>query len=228
MIKIESQLRQTEQLNGYQLVSFQGSTNQLPLQLLGKTYAHPSQPTTALNLFQLPAKQHGAFQFLVNSPLSIEKLEELPQALVLQQSVESPIQLPDANKNCVIVADQTYMANAFAMAKQRQLNSKASTVIFLEGDLFPFMIKPARFWVPEMPDEAIGASALLEDWEMMNRIASTELLPGCFHGTLPELIQAWAEKIATDETWQLLSFTTPNTQQNNQQIAQNYAWLEML
>lgn len=226
-ILLESQLRQSEQLNGYYLVSFNGVFQGSREELLGKTFVFPQYPDIELTLFMLPNEAKGNFQLLSKIALPETCLQtDLPCKIEQKSSTQQTHQLPNNADACLIMADAKFMASAFAVAKHRQVNSKAPTVVFLEGEVFPFVIKPARFWAPEMPDEAIGASALLEDWQIMNRIASTELLPGCFHGYLVELLEAWASRMPDKEAWQLIAFTEEHLHKKNLQICQQYSWLK--
>lgn len=60
-------------------------------------------------------------------------------------------------------------------------------LILLAADHFPFQPKPARIMVPALP-QLIAANPLLEDWGFANRLISPNGLPGCFDGTLDELL----------------------------------------
>lgn len=67
---------------------------------------------------------------------------------------------------------------------------------------FPFTPKPARFVWP-IAAQAIGASALLEDWGIAHRLAHSEGLPGCLEGDIIALYQAWLAQCSPEETWEI-------------------------
>jgi hypothetical protein len=72
------------------------------------------------------------------------------------------------------------------------------------SDAFAFQPHPARFMFNLSP-QAIGASPLLEDYGIANRLASDPGLPGCHDGSLAELYQAWL--LQKDSTqWQVFGF----------------------
>lgn len=70
---------------------------------------------------------------------------------------------------------------------------------------FPFTPKPARF-VWSLAPQAIGASALLEDWGVVHRLAHNEGLPGCFEGDIVALYQAWLAQCPPEETWDIYGY----------------------
>lgn len=213
---IGSAIKQTEQVNGFYHVSFDLKQT-VPIEdLLGRMLilekidnnGNNYTANVHLSLFLMPSNLSVSYQFLSSDPISKEWLDcisENDQFVLTTSSVlTSPITIPADDKPCVILADATLLANAFALAKVRQ-HAPAKTVVFLHAKRFPFMPKPARFWAPEMPDEAIGASSLLEDWGIINRLASDELIAGCFQGNLSTLYQEWAQHIDNIDDWQTIT-----------------------
>ena len=60
---------------------------------------------------------------------------------------------------------------------------------------FPFDPRPSQFIVPGMPDGAIGAMPLMEDWGIPSRLASLQGYAGCFEGYVTDLARAWLDAL---------------------------------
>lgn len=225
-LTISSAIQQSEQLNGYYLISFDLEGSYSLTDFLGKTFSFASQPDTALQLFQFPTSPSQSFQFLSKHPIAEDLLSENNSTDLQISHQYQSVALPNPDTNCLILADETLFANAFALAKYQQQNSQASTIVMLHSHAdFPFAIKPARFWLPEMPNEAIGASTLLEDWNIVNRMACDEMRPGCYHGSLAELFFEWAQQVSSNEAWQVITLTESDTQKKCLQVNQQFSWL---
>lgn len=214
-------LSQAEQVNGFYLVSCSlHSEPNTPLKLedlIAKTFSFEQAPEVELCLFQIPQNSGAKALFLSNQALPETVLTAPSAVLQVVQSCavsdlpakvqkQEPFKLPDQQQPLLILAEQPYLANAFALAKLRQINKAENTVVLMQSQAFPFRLKPARFWAPEMPDEAIGASELLEDWGIMNRQASKELVPGSYQGELIELFNYWLKHQQDLNAWQLSLF----------------------
>ena len=201
---INSPIQQTEQINGYYLLSFSIEAEPSIEQLLNCRCHLEGIPDSNMALFQMPNKGTKSYRFLSRHPLPEQTLNAKKQTqLVVENNYSTTFALPENNQPLMILAEADFIANAFALAKTREHHKSAATIVFMETDTFPFMPKPARFWAAEMPDEAIGASTLLEDWGIMNRMASNNLIAGCYHGSLLELFKEWKSKTANLEAWQL-------------------------
>lgn len=102
---------------------------------------------------------------------------------------------------CCLVSGNA-LAQAFRLAQL--LKSQFHLIMILEStNHFPFPIKPAKFMLKSWPNtaaSAIGASSLLEDWGIPNRLCSSQGLPGCFDGTLTELLAEWQ----VPQNWHLI------------------------
>lgn len=201
---INSPIQQAEQINGYYLLSFCLESEPSIEQLLNCHCHLEGFPDSQMALFQMPNKGTKSYRFLSRQALPEKILNQDKQiGLVVENNQNHPFELPENDQPLMILAESGFIANAFALAKIREQQKSAATIVFLQADTFPFMPKPARFWAAEMPDEAIGASALLEDWGIMNRMASNNLIAGCYHGSLLELFNEWKSKTANLEAWQL-------------------------
>ncbi len=60
---------------------------------------------------------------------------------------------------------------------------------------FPFRTQPSRILVPGMPEGAIAAMPLLEDWGIASRLASRQGYAGCFEGLVTELSSRWIDAL---------------------------------
>ncbi len=64
---------------------------------------------------------------------------------------------------------------------------------------FPFKARPSQILVPGMPDGAIAAMPLLDDWHIPSRLASLQGYPGCFPGFVTELARHWIEALDSQQ-----------------------------
>jgi len=64
---------------------------------------------------------------------------------------------------------------------------------------FPFTARPSRFLLPGMPDAAIAAMPLLEDWDIPSRLASQQGYPGCYEGYITGLARHWLDALSASE-----------------------------
>ncbi|ADE13411.1 oxidoreductase FAD/NAD(P)-binding domain protein [Nitrosococcus halophilus Nc 4] len=60
---------------------------------------------------------------------------------------------------------------------------------------FPFRPRPSQFLIPGLPEGAIGAMPLLEDWKIPNRLTSLQGYPGCFEGFITDLARHWLQTL---------------------------------
>jgi hypothetical protein len=127
----------------------------------------------------------------------------------------------DAPHPLLILASDTRIANALYLAKQRQTVAAKTLVLLGARQVFPFIVKPARFMMPTMPAEAIGACPLLEDWGIANRLASQAGQMGCYEGRLSDLLSEWlttSNATATEvghglsPAWQVVHFVDVQAQ----------------
>lgn len=231
---LNSPVKQSEQINGFWLVSV-SLTSPLALdKALGKTFYFQEAPEIPLCLFQDTSNQSSnSYQFLAQ--------QALPDNLIIQLTEiccesNQTLTLPKTDTPTLILANNLFMANAFALAKQ--LTSQSSntniSIILASDNAFPFMVKPARYLMQEMPPEAIGASTLLEDWKVQNRLASNAGLPGCFDGDLFEMFNYWLNSIEGDiqtnhieQNWQVVVFTESTIQKKCLQASQQFSWVNL-
>lgn len=132
--------------------------------------------------------------------------------------------------NLLILGSSLEMANLFYIAKQRfSSHASGQTLALLHGEQgFPFIVKPSHFILSGMPAEAIGACPLLEDWKIGNRLASDSGLPGCFEGSLADLLDQWIQYYQAEtkpEHWQVIACLPKEMQKKCLTICQSTDWL---
>ncbi|MEA1989947.1 MAG: hypothetical protein U9N57_12190 [Pseudomonadota bacterium] len=231
---LNSAVQQAEQINGFWLISF-ALTNPLALdKSLGRTFYFQETPEIPLCLLQDTSNQSSnSYQFLAQQALPENLITQLTEICC---NSNQTLPLPNSDTPTLILADNLFMANAFALAKQ-QTTQPANTnisIILASDNAFPFMVKPARYLMQEMPPEAIGASTLLEDWKIQNRLASNSGLPGCFEGDLFEMFNYWLNSIEGDiktknieQNWQVVVFAESAIQKKCLQASQQFSWVNL-
>jgi len=237
-LNIQPPIQQSQQANGFWLVSFALLDDLALSTAIGSAFYFEQAPDIKLVLFQYTSEnQANHYQFL--------SLQELPKTLFTRPgklvcNSNQTFNIPLKTQPLLILANDLVVANAFAVAKHcinRCTNSKPTEPIIVgvhSQTAFPFVLKPARYLMPNMPAEAIGACTLLEDWKIQNRLSSSMGLPGCFEGELPDLFEYWAKSMQesnndlSQTTWQIILFTDDvHTQKKCLQISQSYDWLTL-
>ncbi|WEJ62326.1 hypothetical protein [Thiomicrorhabdus lithotrophica] len=231
---LSSPVQQAEQINGFWLVSFSLSTPLTLEKTLGRTFYFQEVPEILLCLFQDTSNRSThSYQFLVQ--------QALPENIITQLTAiccesNQNLTLPNSDTPTLILADNLFMANTFAFAKYQisQTSNSITNSILASDNAFPFIVKPARYLMPEMPPEAIGASTLLEDWKVQNRLASHAGLPGCFDGDLFEIFNYWLNSIEDDiktnnieQNWQVIVFAESAIQKKCLQASQQFSWVNL-
>jgi len=231
---LNSSVQQVEQINGFWLVRF-SLTSPLALEkALGKTFYFQEAPEIPLCLFQDTSNQSSnSYQFLAQQALPENLITQLTQLYCDSNQVQP---MPNNDTPTLILANNLFMANAFALAKQltSQPSNTNISIILASDRAFPFIVKPARYLMQEMPPEAIGASTLLEDWKVQNRLASHAGLPGCFEGDLFEMFNYWLNSIEYDiksnnieQNWQVVVFAESAIQKKCLQASQQFSWVNL-
>ncbi|NOZ52664.1 MAG: dihydroorotate dehydrogenase electron transfer subunit [Gammaproteobacteria bacterium] len=83
--------------------------------------------------------------------------------------------------------------------KQQKINNYKPFVIMGSEVPFPFSPRPSQFIIPGMPDAAIGAMPLMEDWGIPSRLASRQGYPGCFEGYVTDLARCWLNALSRQQ-----------------------------
>ncbi len=215
--------QQSEQTAGYWLISL---TLASPCLFdVGTSFWLDSNPEP-LRLFHQELQPNNLkLQLLSRAPIA----ETISPSLLHCRPPKTTTAIP-ATGNLLILGSGLEMATLFYIAKQRQsFNASGQTLALLHSEQdFPFIVKPSRFILPEMPAEAIGACPLLEDWKIGNRLASDSGLPGCFEGSLEDLLDQWIRYHQPEikpEDWQVIGCIPHEMQKKCLAICQSTDWL---
>ncbi|MBO1923894.1 hypothetical protein [Thiomicrorhabdus sp. 6S3-12] len=187
-----------EQLNGFSLLTVECEAADYPNlaeNLSGIQATFSFMPQLQLELFSQQVQNNRIrLQFLTqdNKPEGFDSDAFGAEYLVIHLR---PFPLPASEQNVLLLGENLSMAALFPLARQRQ-NAVGATLALLHAQQgFPFAVKPARFMVESTPPEAIGASALLEDWKVANRLSSESFIAGCAQMTLTEMLNYWLEQM---------------------------------
>jgi len=71
-------------------------------------------------------------------------------------------------------------------------------VLFGAHETFSFRPRPSTILVPGMPPGVIASIPQLEEMGIASRLASTAGLPGCYDGTVTELVELWQRSFPSD------------------------------
>lgn len=181
-------IQQTEQPNGYWLVELeQDNAQPVPFNL------HLTADNSELQLF---TQQSNRLQFLTTQAVSLSPESQIstPKNSQAWLFLSDLVKKLSADRPILIVASGIKIATAFYLSKALSQDFDIRTILHTQS-AFPFQIKPARFMFPGFPAYAIGASTLLEDWQIPNRLCCNDFLPGSFEGTLSELFLEWTPPV---------------------------------
>ena len=223
-----SDWQQSEQTGGYWLISLTLASSSLFD--VGTIFWLDSNPDP-LYLFQQELQSNNVkLQLLSHSQIA----KTISPGQLHSRPPKTPTTIP-ASANLLILGCGLEMANLFYIARQRlssHVSGQTLALLHSEQD-FPFTVKPARFILPEMPAEAIGACPLLEDWKIGNRLASDLGLPGCFEGRLTDLLERWIayhnhQADTEPENWQVVACLPNEMQKKCLEICQSTDWLNFI
>ena len=131
---------------------------------------------------------------------SSEKITQFvaDQSEILPESFNvsgEPLRLPNEDSSLLLLADNQasplifFLLNHLRLQWGEKLLRKRVYQILLGSDqAFPFLPIPSRFLIPGIPTGTIASSQLLEDLALPARLASPNDLPGCFPGSLSQLL----------------------------------------
>jgi len=106
------------------------------------------------------------------------------------------LDLPDDGSSLLLLADNQATPIIFFLLNhlrnqcgEKQLRKRIYRILLGSDRAFPFRPVPSRFLMTDIPTGTIASSQLLEDLSLPARLASSNDLPGCFPGTLPEMLK---------------------------------------
>ncbi len=173
---------------------------------ISKQVLHPGQHVVYYDMVEvLRCDSNGA-----NYQLLIHSLDKLPSTAEVQL-VGNPINwIPDQPVHifCEGVGNFTaiHWINSIRRDRQRPINDVLHCLVMWEAEQFKFRPVPSRFMTPEYPADMIAAMPLLDDLGIISRLACNRFQPGCFEGSMTELLiqmsdrpEHWAA-MATEST----------------------------
>ncbi len=83
----------------------------------------------------------------------------------------------------------------FLVEEMRRSGGHSPLVLMGSEVPFPFTTRPSQILVPGMPEGAIAAMPLMDDWGIPSRLASLQGYPGCFHGYVTDLARRWLDAL---------------------------------
>ncbi|MDG4812667.1 hypothetical protein P8629_06565 [Hydrogenovibrio sp. 3SP14C1] len=178
-------IQQTEQPNHYWLVEMeQDNTQPAPINL---------QLTVDGVALQLFAQQQSRLQFLTTQAVSLSPGSQInsPKNSQAWLFLNDIVKALSKEKPILILASGIKIATAFYLSKALSKDFDIRVILHAEN-AFPFQIKPARFMFANFPAYAIGASTLLEDWKIPNRLCCDAFLPGSYEGNFSDLFSGWS------------------------------------
>lgn len=82
------------------------------------------------------------------------------------------------------------------MAQDLKATSAYKPFVILGSEVpFPFNPTPSKMIIPGVPSDVIAAMPLLDDWNIPNRLASLQDVPGCYQGYVTDLARLWLESL---------------------------------
>lgn len=149
----------------------------------------------AFPVFLYDAKP-GSISFLIPATLTSKIIDRTALTIASAEGsylLGEPFEPPEADESILMLLDDNSLGAGIFFLKKYARQFSGVVLIGTENG-FPFHPCPSRKLTPKMPNDLIAANPLLEDWEILNRLANTQAQPGCFEGTVLDLAQLWMTK----------------------------------
>ncbi|NQD35811.1 hypothetical protein HPT27_02180 [Permianibacter sp. IMCC34836] len=89
--------------------------------------------------------------------------------------------------------DGLFAALAWLFRHRRKVAPGTLRLLAVFNTALPFRPQPSRYLTPMLPSHVTAALPLLDDWQIVSRIAHPDGMPGCFDGEPEQLIAAWQQ-----------------------------------
>lgn len=104
----------------------------------------------------------------------------------------NPIDPNQLNLPAVLIADVNGLASAMFLLTRAPLIVRRQCLVYLQSDdAFPFHPRPSLFMLPGVPPATTGCAPLCEDMCVPSRLGSQSGLPGCYDGSVADLLDGW-------------------------------------
>jgi hypothetical protein len=147
----------------------------------------------------------GKLFALTNNPGQIDVLFDDAAAIQKSAGDSTKITFTSSSFNAesilsadIIVGDVAAFADLICIASwlKRVANQHSNPIFVFQLSVpMPVALRPSEFYLPQFPSYVTAAIPLLEDWGFASRVVADVPLPGCFHGELHELLEAWFETV---------------------------------
>lgn len=141
-------------------------------------------------------QQEKKLQIVSQNNLNLSQLST-GTALVIGEGLsdEAIYDLSDKQGLLISGRDNGIYHVLFLINRMRKLLGESKTrglielVVLESSDDFPFRPEPSQFITDALPHGVIGTIPLLEDLKICCRLAQPDGLPGCYEGTIEELLE---------------------------------------
>jgi len=104
----------------------------------------------------------------------------------------TPIDPAKLSLPAVLIADVNNLACAMFLLTRAPVTVRRQCLVFLQSDdAFPFHPRPSLFMLPGVPPATTGCAPLCEDMRVPSRLGSLSGLPGCYDGSVADLVDGW-------------------------------------
>ncbi len=119
------------------------------------------------------------------------------ETLNLMGPIGKPFELHPARSRPLLIGGGVGMPPMIFLAEaaRKEKNNYSPFVILGSEVPFPFTSKPSEILIPGLPDGVIASMPLLEDWQIPNRLTSSQGYPGCHQGYVTDLARLWLDSL---------------------------------
>ncbi len=110
----------------------------------------------------------------------------------------------------LISEDVGISAILFLASRLRYNKNRKPFIIAGFETTLPFRAIPSQFIIHGIPDGITATIPLLEDWSIPARLASSKNLPGCFDGSVTDLVKSWMEELPYEQLSKIEIFAFGN------------------
>jgi dihydroorotate dehydrogenase electron transfer subunit len=116
-------------------------------------------------------------------------------------SVMGPIGIPFtiAHQRPLLIGGGVGMPPMIFIAESLRRGERQPLVILGSEVPFPFTPRPSQFLLEGIPEGAIAAMPLLEDWGIPSRLASLQGYAGCHMGYVTDLARHWLDSLTEQQ-----------------------------
>lgn len=123
---------------------------------------------------------------------SLSVIAAQPMPAESMQLTGQPIAIAEPTSLLLVTHDDgLFAALAWLFRHRKQVPPDSLRLLAVFTGPLPFRPQPSRYLTPMLPAHVTAALPLLDDWQIVSRIAHPDGLPGCFEGEPDALVAAW-------------------------------------